>query len=284
MNVNLAQHQAVIHVADAGTLPSTLSAAAQAAGYPMTAIRSSADMQAAAAERAQEYDRLKHQLLIAAVLSLPVVVLEMGGHLFPAWHHFIHRTIGTTANGMIQFVLTTLLLAWPGRDFFARGVPSLLRRAPDINALVVLGTSAAWIYSTLSLLAPQVMPAGTPAFYFEAAAVIVTLILLGRLLEARAKGRTGDAIRKLAGLAPKTAQVQRGEAFISLPIGEIVQGDVLHLRPGEKIAVDGRVLSGSSFVDESMLTGEPIPVEKLDGTDVVGGTVNGTGALVFSAT
>jgi Cu+-exporting ATPase len=188
-----------------------------------------------------------------------------------------------TANGVIQFALTTLLLLWPGRDFFKRGVPSLLRRAPDMNALVVLGCSAAWLYSSLSLFAPQVLPAGTPALYFEAAAVIVTLILLGRVLEARAKGRTGDAIRKLAGLAPKTAHVVRGDQVISLAIEEVVRGDTLQLRPGERVAVDGIVLTGATFVDESMLTGEPMPVEKRAGASVTGGTVNGTGTLTYRA-
>ena len=238
VDVNLAQNQAAVHVQGAAFSAATLTAVAQAAGYPLTLIRTRADQQAAAQKKEQEYRDLKLQFLVAAVLSLPVVILEMGGHLFPGWHHFIQRTIGDTANGLIQFALTTVLLLWPGRDFFKRGVPSLLRRAPDMNALVVLGTSAAWLYSTVSLFVPQILPQGTPALYFEAAAVIVTLILLGRVLEARAKGRTGDAIRKLAGLAPKTAHVVRADQVISLPIEEIVQGDVLQLRPGEKVAVD----------------------------------------------
>ena len=283
VDVNLAQNEAAVHVQGAGFDAGTLSAAAQVAGYPLTPIRSRADQQAATLKKEQEYHDLKRQFLVAAVLSLPVVILEMGGHLFPAWHHLIHRTIGATANGVIQFTLTSLLLLWPGRDFFKRGVPSLLRRAPDMNALVVLGTSAAWLYSTISLFVPQILPPGTPALYFEAAAVIITLILLGRVLEARAKGRTGDAIRKLVGLAPKTAHVVRGDQVISVAVEDIVQGDVLQLRPGEKVAVDGAVLTGSSFVDESMLTGEPMPVEKTAGTSVTGGTVNGTGTLTYRA-
>ena len=282
VDVNLAQNQAAVHVGSAFDA-ATLTAVAQAAGYPLTPILNRADQQAAARKKEQEYSDLKFQFLLAALLALPVVILEMGSHLFPAWHHLIHRTIGMTANGVIQFALTTLLLLWPGRDFFKRGVPSLLRRAPDMNALVVLGCSAAWLYSSLSLFAPQVLPAGTPALYFEAAAVIVTLILLGRVLEARAKGRTGDAIRKLAGLAPKTAHVVRGDQVISLAIEEVVRGDTLQLRPGERVAVDGIVLTGATFVDESMLTGEPMPVEKRAGASVTGGTVNGTGTLTYRA-
>ncbi len=283
VDVSLAQHQVAVHVQTGAFDAVTLTTVADAAGYPLTLIQTTADQEAAAARRTQEYDDLKFQVLVAVVLSLPVVILEMGSHLFPAWHHLIQRTIGATANGLIQFALTSLLLLWPGRMFFARGVSSLLKRRPDMNALVVLGTSAAWIYSTVSLFAPRILPPGTPALYFEAAAVIVTLILLGRLLEARAKGRTGDAIRKLAGLAPKTAQVIRGDQMVSLPIDQISVGDILSLRPGERVAVDGEVKTGSSFVDESMLTGEPIPVEKSEGAQVVAGTVNGTGTLTFVA-
>jgi Cu+-exporting ATPase len=153
-----------------------------------------------------------------------------------------------------------------------------------MNSLVALGSSAAWGFSTVALFAPALLPDGTRVVYFEAAAVIVTLILMGRFLEARAKGRTGQAIRKLVGLRAKTAQVERDGQLVELPVDDIVAGDLIQARPGEKIAVDGVVVKGASYVDESMITGEPIPVEKLADAEVVGGTVNGAGAFTFRAT
>ncbi len=227
---------------------------------------------------------LQRQVILAALLTLPVFALEMGGHMVPALHHAIAHSIGHQASWMIQFVLTTLILLGPGRVFFVKGIPALIRRAPDMNALVALGTSAAWAYSTVALFAPEVLPEGSRAVYYEAAAVIVTLILAGRWMEARARARTGDAIRRLIGLRPATARVERGGEAVELPLEEVVAGDILLIRPGERIAVDGVVREGASFVDESMITGEPMPVEKLKGATLVGGTVNGAGALRMRAT
>jgi Cu+-exporting ATPase len=153
-----------------------------------------------------------------------------------------------------------------------------------MNALVALGTLAAWGYSSVALFWPTLLPQGTRDVYFEAAAVIITLILLGRFLEARAKGQTGEAIRKLVGLRPATARVERDGDVLEIAIEDVKRNDLIHVRPGERMAVDGVVLTGRSFVDESMITGEPIPVEKTEGAEVVGGTVNGQGALVFKAT
>jgi heavy metal translocating P-type ATPase len=147
-----------------------------------------------------------------------------------------------------------------------------------------LGTTAAYGYSVVATFAPGLLPPGTAAVYFEAAAMIVVLILLGRTMEARAKGRTGAAIRRLVGLAPKTALVERNGDVMDLPLDQIVLGDVLHARPGERIAVDGDVITGHTYVDESMITGEPAPVQKGAGSQVTGGTVNGTGAMTFRAT
>jgi Cu+-exporting ATPase len=153
-----------------------------------------------------------------------------------------------------------------------------------MNSLVVLGTTAAWGFSTVAVFAPGLLPPGTRAVYFEAAAVIVTLILLGRWLEARAKGQTGAAIRRLIGLRPATARVERGGDVVEVAIAEVRRGDIVQVRPGERIAVDGVVRDGTSWVDESMLTGEPLAVEKAKGATVVGGTVNGNGALRMRAT
>ncbi|MGR3289604.1 MAG: copper ion binding protein, partial [Paracoccaceae bacterium] len=155
-------------------------------------------------------------LLLAAVLTLPVFAVEMGGHIFPAVHQFVAQTIGMQTNYILQFILTTIVLIGPGRVFFTKGVPALLRGAPDMNSLVALGASAAWAYSTVATFAPALLPEGTRNVYFESAAVIVTLILLGRYLEARANGRTGDAIKGLLALAPDTAAVMRDSELVIL--------------------------------------------------------------------
>jgi Cu+-exporting ATPase len=258
-----------------------LAAAVGAAGYRSRPV---AEGDAKAVRQAEEVAALRGRLVLAAALTLPVFVLEMGGHLIPALHHWVMATIGMTASWSVQFVLATLVLAGPGRGFFAKGIPALLRREPDMNSLVVLGASAAWIYSVVALFAPEMMPESARAVYFEAAAVIVTLILAGRWLEARAKGRTGEAIRKLVALRPATAMVERGGEAGEVPVEGIARGEILQIRPGERIAVDGVVREGTSFVDESMVTGEPMPVEKAKGATLIGGTVNGSGALRMRAT
>jgi P-type Cu+ transporter len=193
-------------------------------------------------------------------------------------------TIGMRNNLYLQFALATFVLFGPGLRFFRKGVPNLLRWTPDMNSLVVLGTTAAWGYSVVATFSPGVLPSGTANVYYEAAAVIVTLILLGRYLEARAKGRTSQAIKRLVGLQPKTAFVLRGGEFVEAQISEVVAGDVIRIRPGEKIPVDGMVIDGSSYVDESMITGEPLPIQKTADSAVVGGTINKTGSITFKAT
>ncbi len=281
-SVNLAQEEATVQAL--GVLPITIGQAAAAAGYPANLIVDQGSADVTAERKAAESEHLKNMTLLAAVLTVPVFILEMGSHIIPALHDWIMNSLGMGVNWGIQFVLTTIVLAWPGRQFYLKGFPALFKGAPDMNSLVALGSSAAWGFSTVALFAPTLLPYGTRVVYFEAAAVIVTLILLGRFLEARAKGRTGQAIRKLVGLRAKTAQVERDGLLIELPVDDIIAGDLIQVRPGEKIAVDGIVTKGVSYVDESMITGEPIPVEKSAGTEVVGGTVNGTGALAFQAT
>ena len=278
---------ATVNLADATATVTTLTdvdalqKAVAAAGYEAAPLEAEERTDNRQAAEAQTYFR---HFVIAAALTLPVFVMEMGGHVFPAIHHLIANSIGMTASWTIQFILTTIVLAGPGRGFFAKGVPALIRLAPDMNSLVVLGTSAAWVFSTIALFAPGLLPADTRAVYFEAAAVIVTLILLGRWLEARAKGQTGAAIKRLIGLRPATATVLRDGAEVEVPIAEVVRGDILLVRPGERIATDGVVREGTSYVDESMITGEPVPVEKAKGDTLTGGTVNGNGALKMRAT
>ena len=280
-SVNLASGTAQVRALPAPGLGGALARALADAGYPARARDSGAP---APDTRAAEAEGLRQSLILAAALTLPVFVMEMGGHLIPAFHHWLHGTFGTLPLWVAQFVLTTLVLAGPGRVFFRRGIPALMKAEPDMNSLVAIGTAAAWGFSTVATFAPAALPDTARAVYFEAAAVIVTLILLGRWLEARAKGRTGQAIRRLMQLAPRSARVDRDGAAVDLPIDRIVVGDVIHLRPGERVAVDGVVTEGESHIDESMITGEPMPVARRAGDPVTGGTVNGTGALRYRAT
>ncbi len=280
--VNLAAETASVRYAAGATTPAAVAAAASDAGYPAQ-VRSSANLAGQSDRKADEIRQLARRTTFAALLTLPVFVIEMGAHVIPGMHGLIAGTIGMQASHYLQFLLTTGVLLGPGLQFYTKGFPALAKGAPDMNSLVALGTSAAYGFSLISTFAPKILPEGTANVYFEAAAVIVVLILLGRFLEARAKGRTGEAIRKLAGLQAKTARVEKNGAIAELPIDEILAGDIIHVRPGEKIPVDGSVLTGASYVDESMITGEPVPVEKTEETEVVGGTVNGTGALTFRA-
>ncbi|MBW6507672.1 MAG: heavy metal translocating P-type ATPase [Rhodobacteraceae bacterium] len=282
--VNLASETAQVRYLDGPVTPDVLVRAATAAGYPATLKGHTLTATDTTARKDAEALHLGQLTLFAALLALPVFVLEMGSHLVPSFHHWVLMNIGQQMSWFVQFVLTTVVLVGPGQRFYRKGYPALLRGAPDMNSLVALGTSAAYGYSVVATFFPALLPANTRAVYYEAAAVIVVLILLGRFLEARAKGRTGAAIRKLVGLQAKSATVERDGAEVELPIAEIVVGDVLRVRPGERIAVDGEVTAGASYVDESMITGEPVPVAKAPGASVVGGTVNGTGAFSFRAT
>ncbi|AXT36012.1 Cu(2+)-exporting ATPase [Phaeobacter sp. LSS9] len=284
-DVNLAQEQAhVTYLAGVLTAEDLLKASKHA-GYPATPIgNTQSDADSLKVEKEAEIQRLGWEFLIAAALTLPVFLIEMGGHMIPALHHWVARSIGTGNSHILQFLLTTLVLFGPGLRFYRQGVPALLRAAPDMNALVAIGTAAAYGYSVVATFAPGLLPAGTANVYYEAAAVIVTLILLGRWLEARAKGRTGAAIRALVGLQPKVALLVTGTKAEERPVSELRVGDHLRARPGERIAVDGTVLTGRSFVDESMITGEPVPLEKADGDVLTAGTINGAAVLDYRAT
>lgn len=285
-NVNLATERARVRHSAGIVTTAMLEAAVEQAGYKarrLSAATASSDDQDSE-RRENEARGLRRSLLIAALLTLPVFVLEMGSHLIPAMHHWVLGVLGEQRNGYLQFVLTTLVLFGPGLRFFRKGVPALLRGAPDMNSLVSVGTAAAYGYSVVATFIPQVLPQGTANIYFEAAAVIVTLILLGRTLEARAKGRTSQAIKRLVGLQAKTARVERNGATLEIPLDQVTTGDVVFVRPGEKIPVDGQVVEGASYVDESMITGEPVPVSKGVGAEVVGGTINKTGAFSFRVT
>ena len=278
--VNLATGSALVLHSPA-TPPQALADAVSAKGYP---AQLRAEGPPHLPDHTDDAAALKRRFLIALALTLPVFVAEMGGHLFPALHHALQMGLGQRALWLLEFLLTSAVLAGPGRVFFRLGFPALLRGAPEMNSLVALGASAAWAYSTVATFAPALLPADQRHVYFEAAAVIVTLILLGRWLEARAKGRAGEAIRRLIELTPDQARVERDGRLRDLPVAALRPGDIVHLRPGERIAVDGLLTEGQGAIDESMLSGEPVPVLKAPGDRVTGGTVNGSAALSFQVT
>ncbi|KMK68397.1 heavy metal translocating P-type ATPase [Puniceibacterium sp. IMCC21224] len=282
--VNLATGRATVRYVE-GTLTATeIADTSTKAGYPASIHASVQNDDSTAARKAQEITTMRNSVVLAAALALPVFMLEMGGHMIPAFHMWIDRVIGTQTSWVIQFILTTLVLIGPGRMFYAKGIPALLKAAPDMNSLVAVGTGAAYLYSVIATFVPGLLPDAVRAVYFEAAAVIVVLILIGRWLEARAKGRTGAAIQALLGLQARTANVVRDDTVVELAIVDIRTGDVVVVRPGERLAVDGEVIDGESHVDESMITGEPLPVAKGPGAVVTGGTVNGAGGFRFRAT
>ncbi len=273
--VNLAAGTAhVTHVAGAVD-EGTLTDAVARAGYAARPVPAG-DAGAALAAETRAAGR---RAALAGALALPLVVLEMGGHLIPAFHHWQHVTFGAGAVWAVQGVLAALILAGPGRSFFLRGLPGLWRGRPDMNALVALGSGAAFLYSLVATVAPALLPEASRAVYFEAAAVIVALVLVGRWLEARAKGQAGAAIRALVALAPATARRLTPAGPEEVPAAALRPGDRVLVRPGERLPADGVVEDGESHVDEAMLTGEALPRPKAPGAAVTGGTVNGAGAL-----
>lgn len=280
-NVNLATEQAWVE-ADTTVSADKLIHAIRKAGYDAQLQTTITTEQAD--QKASEQQQLKRDLLISLVLAIPVFVLEMGSHLIPAFHMWVMHQIGQMPSWLLQFVLTTLVLLFPGRRFYQKGIPALLRFAPDMNSLVAVGTLAAYSFSVVATFMPQLLPEGTVNVYFEAAAVIVSLILLGRYFEAKAKGRTSQAIQHLIGMQPKTARIVRNGQSVEVPLAEVSSGMQVDIRPGERIPVDGEVLDGRSYVDESMISGEPLPVEKMAGSAVVGGTINQNGSLSIRAT
>ena len=286
-SVNLVTKRASITLSDPSVTPQMLADIVTKSGYPAQPVAAAAPA-SGAERRAEKNDAeiktLKRDVLIAGALALPVFITEMGSHLFPPLHHFIAGTIGTQNSWYLQFILTTLVLFGPGLRFFRIGIPALLRDGPDMNSLVAVGTLAAWGFSVVATFMPSVLPAQTVNVYFEAAAVIVTLILIGRWMEARAKGRTSHAIAHLLGLQAKTARVVRDGVAQDIPLEDVRAGDLVLVRPGEKVPVDGEITEGTSYIDESMITGEPIPATKNVGDTVVGGTVNKTGAFTYRAT
>jgi Cu+-exporting ATPase len=235
-----------------------------------------------------EYEDMRKRFIIGAILTIPLVVIAMR-HLIPGGQ-FLDTLASTKTYLWLELLLATPVVLWAGWPFFVRGVQSVINRSLNMFTLIALGVSVAYIYSLVGVLFPQLFPAamrsaeGTVGVYFEAAGVIVVLILLGQVLELRARSRTGAAIKALLGLAPKTARkIDNDGQENDIPLDQVMKGDHLRVRPGEKIPVDGIVLEGSSSVDESMISGEPIPVEKRAKDKLIGATVNGTGSIIMEA-
>ena len=235
-----------------------------------------------AAERRAEMRDLSRRVLVGALLTLPVLFGGLAWDFFhPAW---LPHLLRNEPPAWFDFALVTPVMAFTGWPIHKSGWLGLAHRSPDMNSLITVGTFAAYLYSFVVTLDPSLAPAKVRGVYYEEIGFILTLILLGRLIEVRAKAGTGEAIRTLLGLRAKTARVVRDGTEVELAIDEVLTGDVVLVRPGEKVPVDGLVVEGHSAVDESMITGEPIPVEKSAGDEVVGATVNGTGSLRIAAT
>lgn len=282
-NVNLATQRATVRVLGGAEAASRLVAAVVGVGYEAEFVHDGVDTTDRERQaREKEQASLRQAVIIAAIATAPLLVFEMGMHMSETLHHFLAGRIGEFNIKLLSFLLAGFVMLVPGMRFIQKGWPALLRGAPDMNSLVVLGTSAAFLYSTVATFAPSVLPEGTDYTYFEAGAVIITLILLGRWFEARAKGSTSEAIRRLMSLQAKSARVLRDGIEVDVGIATVIPGDIVIMRPGERIPVDGEVVDGVSYVDEAMITGEPIPARKEPGSGVTGGTINGTGAFRFT--
>jgi Cu+-exporting ATPase len=231
----------------------------------------------------REIDATRRAAIVAASLTFPLLAFTMLPMLVPALHR-VAAPLVHLFMGWGGFALAAPVQLWAGSRFYRHGFAELRARSPGMSTLVMLGSSSAFAYSLAVLLVPSVFPPGTAHTYFEASSSIVTFVLVGKHLESLARGRTSAALRSLVGLQAKTARVRRGDGEVDLAISAVVPGDVIVVRPGERLPVDGKVLDGASWVSESMITGEPVPVEKVRGSRVVAGTVNGSGSFSFEAT
>jgi P-type Cu+ transporter len=304
--VNIASGGAHVRYLPDVVTPSDLEAAVRSAGYELAAPVDAADpAERERLAREADYRELRNKFAFSAVVAVLVMVASMplmAGETGSGQDDLFHRLMMPLSHGLERlmpwlyaidpqvlawalFALTTPVLFWAGRQFYKGAWSGLLHRSADMNTLIAVGTGAGYLFSVVATAAPGIFTrAGLPAnVYYEAVVMIIALILLGKMLEARAKGRTSAAIRKLAGLQPRSARVVRDGDLVDLPIEDVQVGDVLVVRPGERIPVDGVVTDGRSAVDESLLTGEAMPVEKEQGDEVVGGTINGPGSFRFEA-
>ncbi|OGA08595.1 MAG: copper-translocating P-type ATPase [Betaproteobacteria bacterium RIFCSPLOWO2_02_64_14] len=281
--VNLASESARVRYSPASAgLPEFRKAIGEA-GYEVPEEATQAADSAGDAQRERELALMRRELAVGIGLSIPVAVLAMGMYYPPFLHWLESFGLTDPVINFILFALATPVMVWPGRRFFVSGWKAYRHLSPDMNSLVMTGTGAAYLYSLVVTFAPHVLPENARHTYFEAAAVVITLVFLGKFLEAVAKGRASDAIRKLLGLKARTARVLREGKEEEIPIEAVRPGDIMSVRPGEKVPVDGTISRGSSYVDESMITGEPVPVAKQPGDKVIGATINQNGAFQFKA-
>ena len=280
--VNFATEQANVDFDEHSTSVKVIEAAVADAGYEAAEVRDiSVDIEKERIERQQQQRSLLSRVVVSSIVGIVLIVGSMPAMLgihIPGWPMFLH-------NAWLQLVLSTPVLFWCGQSFFVGAWKACTHRAANMNTLVALGTGTAYLYSLFMTLFPDVLIAQglKPEVYYEAAVVIIALLLLGRYLENRARGQTSDAIRQLMGLQPNMARVIRQDRETDIPIEAVVVGDIVVVRPGEKIPVDGDVVLGSSTVDESMVTGEPMPVKKREGDEVIGATINKTGSFRMRA-
>lgn len=278
-NVNLATESASIKYDPELVDYEKLKVIVSDSGYKPYDI-SGEDSGAAMERREVEFKMSLKRFVTSALLTAPIMIVSMQEMLG------VSLGIGEWPERMSLFILTTLVLFWMGSGFMTGAVKAFKARSADMNTLIAVGTLTAYSYSTVALFAPGLISVGEgePPLYFETAAMIITLILMGKYLEARAKGKASDAIAKLMSLAPKTARVIRDGSEMEMEVKEVLVGDLVIVRPGESIPVDGEVTEGASAVDESMMTGESIPADKKTGDSVIGGTINKTGSFTFRAT
>ncbi len=285
-SVNLATERATVAVNPTAASAARLKRAIRDAGYGVLEVQAGENREDAERfERERATSSLRNSVIFSAVFGVPLLLLAM---LPMIWEPAMNLQMAVIADdriwNAIMLALAVPIQLGPGLRFYRTGWKALVSGSPDMNSLVMIGTSAAFFYSLAVTLIPGAFPANARHVYFEASGVVITLVLLGKYFEAIAKGRSSDAMKKLLGLQPKTARVAKKNAEMELPLDEVLPGDLIVVRPGERIPVDGTVTAGGSFVDESMISGEPVPVSKTVGSAVVGGTVNGNGSLTFSAT
>ncbi|MFQ5803748.1 MAG: heavy metal translocating P-type ATPase [Candidatus Methylomirabilales bacterium] len=280
-SVNLGTNEARVEYLPEQTDLEEIKKAVEATGYRAAPAPSKEAPDKEAQAREQEYQSLFRKFLFAAVIAVPVMVTA-----YPEFIPFLKTLSRGTLRVIwgVTGVLTLPVLLWSGGHFFRGAWSAFRHRSADMNTLIALGTGAAWLYSGVAIMLPQLFPEGTAEPFYDVAAVVIALVVLGQALELRAKGRTSEAIKKLMGLQAKTARIIREGKEQDIPVEEVLVGDMVIVRPGEKVPVDGVIKEGSSAVDESMLTGESLPVEKKAGDEVIGATLNKTGSFKFEAT
>jgi Cu+-exporting ATPase len=280
-SVNVGTQEATIEFLPEKTTLDSLRSAIEAVGYQTRPPISQEPEDKQQAEHEREYRSLMLKFWFAAIISIPVLVTAYPKFI-PVVRDLSMETLRLT--WIAAAILTLPVLFYSGGQFFTGAWAALKHRSANMNTLIALGTGAAWVYSTIAVLFPSIFPEGTSEPFYDVVVVVTALVVLGQALELRAKGRTSEAIKKLMGLQAKTARVIRNGQEVDIPVEEVLVGDIVLVRPGEKVPVDGEVVEGSSAVDESMITGESLPVSKRGGDEVIGATLNKTGAFKFRAT